>query len=117
VSPAARSIQVFGWYFLGFGLGMAAIPNTLLPIFGFETTNEPWIRILGLVVIAIGYYYLQSARHEQRAFFQATVFGRTGTFLGLIALVVFGFAKPMVIALGAVEMIGTVWTWKTLQKK
>lgn len=112
---SALSIRVFGYYFILFGLSLAVIPNVMLPLFGFETTTEAWIRIFGVVVVAIGYYYLATAKHNVRAFFEATVLGRIWTFCALIVLVLCGLAKPMVVAVAGFEMIGALWTWFALR--
>jgi len=56
MSNAAKSILVFGIYLVVIGLGFLVVPNTVLALFGFPTTNEPWIRVVGLLVLILGYY-------------------------------------------------------------
>jgi hypothetical protein len=87
MSPAARTVQLFGIYILSVGFILIVIPNVLLGVFGIPATDEPWIRILGLVLLALAGYYLVAARSEVTAFFQASVAGRLFVGAGLIVMV------------------------------
>ena len=49
MSNTARSIYVYGVYLVILGLTLLVIPNVPLPLFGLPTTNEVWIRIVGIV--------------------------------------------------------------------
>jgi hypothetical protein len=117
MNSSAKSIQVFGAYIVGLGLVLLVVPNLLLQAFGFEPTSEPWIRVLGIVVAALGYYYLIAAKSKATAFFAATVHGRVWLLLAFIALVFFGLAKPTLILFGTVDFAGAVWTWKALRSE
>jgi hypothetical protein len=48
-------VQLF--YMLGMVSGFLLVPNLALPVFGFYTTEEMWIRVLGALVIAFASYY------------------------------------------------------------
>ena len=61
MTPAARSLQVFGIYLLVLAVGLALVPNVLLALFGMPPTQEVWIRVLGLLVGIVGAYYLIAA--------------------------------------------------------
>lgn len=117
MNSSAKSIQVFGIYIVGLGLVLLVVPNVLLQAFGFEPTREPWIRVLGIVVAALGFYYLTASKSRATAFFAATVYGRTWLLLAFFALVLLGLAKPMLILFGAVDFAGAVWTWKALRSE
>ena len=69
MNKAAVSIMTWGLYEAGTGLGFLLIPNILLPIFGFPTTTEVWIRVLGLVVLALALYHIHCARNNVIPFF------------------------------------------------
>ena len=115
MNSSTKSIQVFGVYLIGLGLVLLSVPNLLLQTFGFDSTSEPWIRVLGIVVAALGYYYLVAAKSNSTAFFTATVYGRTWLLLAFIALVFLGLAKPMLILFGLVDFAGAAWTWNALR--
>src|SRR5206468_13120684 len=71
-SPAF-SVTAFGLYLVGLALVLMTIPNTLLAIFGIAPTQEPWIRIAGMLAGLIGLLYVRYAPHGDRPFFELTV--------------------------------------------
>jgi membrane-bound ClpP family serine protease len=115
MSNLHRSITVFGVYLLLAGLSFILIPNLILPIFGFATTTEIWIRITGLLTLILGIYFLYSVRHEDRHFFRVTLYGRLIFFTGVTLFVLFKLVSPMLIAFGLVDLIGAAWTWSALR--
>lgn len=116
MSSAARSITVFGIYLAAVGLSFFFIPNVVLPLFGFPTTAEVWIRLTGLLTAILGMYFLYSVRYEDRQFFRATIFARLIFFAGVTTLVILQLASPLLILFGLVDMAGAAWTWQTLRK-
>ncbi len=70
------TITVFGVYLLATGVSFVVIPNVMLPLFGFPTTTEIWVRIVGLLSALLGFYFLYAVRHNDRRFFEATVIAR-----------------------------------------
>ncbi len=116
MSKVATTIFVYSFYLFLMGLGMMLIPNTLLALFGFLPTTEVWIRVLGLFTFTTGIYYFQAARHEQTAFFQATVAGRIFFFVMMLVFV-FAFEQSYMLALiGSVDLLGAIWTFSTKNK-
>lgn len=112
MTSTAKSILYFGLYVVGLGLILIIAPNVLLSTFGFEESREPWIRVLGVVVTALGYYYVAAARSNALAFFNATVYGRIWVFLAFAGLASFGLAKPALILFGVADLLGAIWTFQ-----
>ena len=115
MSKAAKSVFVFGIYLAITGLGFLLIPNTLLALFGFSTTSEPWIRVVGFLVLIIAFYYIQAGRQEVRPLFQWSLYCRPAAFVVFAGLVSLGLAKPMLILFGAIDLLGAVWTGLALR--
>ena len=114
MSPSAISIFVFGIYIVLVGAGFLFIPNTVLPIFKFPKTNEPWVRILGVVVVVLGFYYVIAGQNELTPFFWATVVGRFAVLISFLVIVVTKKAPPMLITFGVIDAVGGIWTLLTL---
>ena len=55
MSPAARSLAVFAAYPAAMGVGFLLAPNRSLGLFGFEPTSEPWVRVLAVLGLLLGY--------------------------------------------------------------
>ena len=115
MSPAARTVRWFGLYLIAVGLILVAIPNVLLGLFRIPPTDQPWIRILGLVVVVLAAYYLVAARNEFTDFFQVTVAARLVAGAGIILIVaLWGYWAAVVF--GLVDMAGALWTWAVLPR-
>jgi hypothetical protein len=110
MSRAALSLHVFGLYLALVGATLAVAPNALLALFALPATEEVWVRVLGVVALALALYYLLAARHEVVPFFRWTVAGRLGGFVGFTALALLGFGPPALALFGAVDLGGALWT-------
>jgi hypothetical protein len=114
MNSAVLSIFVFGIYLIFVGAGFLFIPNTLLPFFKFPKTEEPWIRVMAVLVLVIAIFYLVAAHYDLRVIFWTTVFGRFFVFLSFALLVLTKKAKPMLLMFGVIDALGAVWTLITL---
>ena len=110
MSKGAKSLFVFGIYMVVLGITLLVVPNVLLALFGLPATNEVWIRVVGMLVCLLAFYYIQAARNELSAFFQWTVYTRASVIVFFIVFVVLGLAKPALILFGGVDLLGAIWT-------
>ena len=110
MSKAAMSVQVFAGYLLLLGLVLVLSPNTLLRAFRMAPTGEVWIRVVGMLVLVLAFYYWNAAHAGLTGFFGWTVAARTSVLLFFIAFVVAGYAPPTLILFGIVDVAGAVWT-------
>lgn len=79
MSRAAKSVFFFGIYVISLGVFLVVAPNVLLKLFGVPETSEVWIRVVGVVVLLIGYYYVRAATNEEgmTKFFRWTIYTRS----------------------------------------
>lgn len=117
MSQAAKSVLIFGFYMMGEGLILLLIPNILLTVVNISKTEEFWIRLLGLSLAVLGYYYIKAARAEMREFFSWSVHIRFIQF-GVVALLIsLGIVHPVIIFFSAIEFASGIWTYYSLQAK
>lgn len=114
MSSSAISMFVFGIYVILLGMSQIFIPNKILPILKLPPTDEPWIRVLGVILAILGFYYMMAAQHEITIFFWATIIGRFGVLIGFVLLVLFKKAKPVLIIFGVIDTLGAIWTMVTM---
>lgn len=114
MSSTAVSILVFGIYLIFVGAGFLFIPNIILPFFRFPKTDEPWIRVMAILVLIIALFYLVSACYDIPIIFRTTVYGRVFVFLSFGMLVLIKKVQPMLLLFGVVDALGAVWTLITL---
>lgn len=110
MSKSALSMKVFAGYLLLLGLALVLSPNTLLRAFRMAPTGEVWIRVVGMLVLVLAFYYWNAARTELMGFFRWTVAARTSVLLFFIAFVVAGLAPPVLILFGVIDLAGAAWT-------
>jgi hypothetical protein len=110
MSRSARSVFVFSVYLYLLGFVLVVTPDTLLRIFKFPETDGLWIRVVGMMVIILGFYFSHVARAEIRPFFVWTVIARTSVLLFFIAFVIAGLAPPALILFGVIDFAAAMWT-------
>ncbi|PKL15091.1 MAG: hypothetical protein CVV49_21980 [Spirochaetae bacterium HGW-Spirochaetae-5] len=110
MSKAAKSIFIFSIYMAAAGLGFMVAPNIPLVMLGFSATNEPWIRVVGMLMVILGYYYFQASRKESEFFFRSTVHVRPFVLVCFIIFAATGLADPMIILFGVIDLLGAIWT-------
>jgi hypothetical protein len=116
MSRSARSVGVFGVYLVPLGLALLVVPNLLLRAFGLAPTSEVWIRVVGMLVLILSFYYVQAARRELTDFFRWSVIARSFVFLTLGTLAVLGLGEPQLALFGAVDLVGAAWTGVSLRR-
>jgi hypothetical protein len=116
MSKAARSIFVFAVYLWIIGAALVIVPNVLLSLLLVPETHEVWIRVVGMLALILGYYYLTAARAELTALMQATVLGRYSVFAFFVAFVLLGLAPPMLLVFGVVDAAAATWTAVALRQ-
>ena len=114
MSRAALSVRAFAFYlFLLAGI-LIVIPNEFLSLFGLVTTDEVWIRVVGMLTAILGYYYFEASRHELTALIRATVYGRFAILAGFTCLVVLDMAPAVLLLFGVVDAVAALWTARSL---
>lgn len=116
MSRAARSLFVFGLYLSALGAALLLSPNFLLHVFGAPPTNEVWIRINGMFIICLAFFYVQAARHELTLFIRWTVWARLAVIFYLTAFVMLLGAPKALLLFGLVDLLAAAWTLIALKK-
>jgi len=120
MSRVAKSMIVWAMYMFVAGAALMAIPNKLLRLFGISLgippTDEPWIRIVGVLTLCLGYCYLQAGLKRVDIYARWSVHTRIGLNLFLAVLAISGLAPWGMILFGLVDLGGAAWTWWALRE-
>jgi hypothetical protein len=111
------SMAVFAAYLFCLGLTFVFIPNPVIAFFGFPPTTEVWIRILGYILAALGFYYFMAVRENSESFFLWSVYARLPILPTFAAFVFAGVAPPVILLFGTFDSGCAVWTWYALKKE
>jgi hypothetical protein len=117
MTAAAKSIFYFSFYLYLVGLTLIFIPNIFLKTIHLPETDEVWIRVAGMLVLILGFYYHFSAAANTISFFKLTIPARLFVLLTFTAFVLAGLVSPVLIAFGVIDALGAAWTWSALKKK
>ncbi len=110
MSAPAKSLFVFAIYLVGLSLVLLVTPNTLIHLFNQPETHEVWIRVVGMLLLFIAFYYFQVVRREWRDFIRWTVYTRSLVIVFFTAFVLFGLAPAVLILFGLIDLLFAVWT-------
>jgi len=116
MSSAAKSLFVFGIYLFGLGLTLLLVPNLILQFFGAPATSEVWIRVNGMFVLCLSFYYVQAARNQLTIFIRWTVWARIAVIFYFAAFVLLVSAPKALLLFGLIDLLAALWTWLALKK-
>jgi hypothetical protein len=89
MSPAAKSLFIYGFYILS----------------------------LSLLLLFLSFYDIQAARAGLTPFLRWSVYTRGSVTLFFAAFVLLGFAGPMLILFGVVDLLAAIWTALALRSE
>ena len=117
MTKSAQTLFFFALYLFGLGAILLLAPNWLLGLFDIPATTDVWIRVIGMLTIFIGVYYVIAARANFLPILEASVRIRVAVPVFLGAFVAIGWAPPTLLLFGGVDLAGAVWTFLTLRSE
>ncbi len=117
MSESAKSIYYFGWYVCVLGVLLIFIPNVLLAFAAMPPTGEVWIRLVGMVVLILGTFYVMAGRSGLTAFFRWSLVTRTTAVFVLLGFIFARLASPFILLFWLGDLAGAVWTFLALRQE
>lgn len=96
------------------GLPLLLFPNVLLPLLGFRTTGEPWVRIAAALLVGLSFLTFTIYRRRVAEMIVPTMFVRLWIAGVLIVLGFSGYPAFLFVMAGAV-LVGVVGTLASLR--
>jgi hypothetical protein len=116
MTRANKSILIFGIYSLLMGAVLFFLPGIVLPWFSLPVSGEPWLNLLGFVLMCSAYYYIRSALSNNKDFARYTTHTRFTAPIAVVFLVATGKADWHFLSFGIVDGLGGMWTWLELKR-
>jgi len=85
-------------------------------LFDVPPTNEVWIRLNGMFVLCLSFYYVKAARSELTDFIRWTVWARAAVILYFVSFVLLVSAPKALLLFGLIDLLAAFWTWRALKK-
>lgn len=111
MSRAAKSMIAWAAYVFLAGITLLAFPNVALRLAGLAPTQEPWIRVVGVLTLSLSYLYLRAGLGEFKPYFAWSTHNRIALICFLALLVIMRLAPWQLLLFGIVDLIGAAWTW------
>lgn len=111
-----RSLYGFGVYAVLAGLTFFLYP-TIFDLMGLPAILDGWARLVGLLALVVGCYYLVNAASGYRPFARATIIVRLGFAAGVLFLFLSKEMPVAILPFGIIDIIGALWTYVELKKK
>jgi hypothetical protein len=110
MSASAKSVFAHGLYLGLSGLALITVPNLLFGVLGLPPTQEVWIRVVGVLTLILGFYFIQAARRNVTEFIRWTVYARLAFMSFCLLFVLLGFFGPVLLLFGLLDLLGAIWT-------
>jgi hypothetical protein len=117
MSRPARTLFAFGLYVVLTGLIFLTVPDVLIATLRLPPSPPGWPRIVGILALVIGTYDLVGSHSECLPYIKASVAIRFAFAAAMTILFLTRQMPVTVVAFGAVDAAGAVWTWATLKKR
>ena len=116
LSKPAQTMVIYGGYvILGLALPFLLVPGLILPLVGMAAPTDVWVRVLGMTVLFLGFYYIQMGRHELTSFFRWSVYIRLAVPVFFVIFVLLRLAPPVLISFTIPDILFSIWTALTLR--
>ena len=117
MTKSGKSLFYFGIYVVFTGLLFIVIPETFISLNHLPAMPTGWSRVIGLLALVIGTYDILCGKWDIRLLIKASVSVRFGFAIGVTLLVVLGQMPITLIALGALDALGALWTKMALKSE
>ena len=115
MKQSSLSMLVFTLYMGILCIGFLLFPVRFVTFFGFETPDPLWIRIFGVVLGILVFYFVLAIRERQYRFYEWTFLGRLVLLPAFLVFVLLDFAPPILLAFGTFETGCGIWTGLALR--
>lgn len=110
MTRSAFSVLAFGLYIAALGVLFVLVPNLLLGLVNIPATDEVWIRLVGMLLLFMGFFYVQAGRHNLVPFFKWTLVTRGIAFFFALGFWLSGFISWIILAFWLGDLAGLLWT-------
>jgi hypothetical protein len=117
MSRPARTLFVFGLYVVLTGLVFLTAPELLIALLRLPPSPPGWPRIVGVLALVIGTYDLVGSHSESLPHIKASVPIRFAFAAAMTILFLTRQMPVTVLAFGAIDAAGAVWTAMTLRER
>ena len=117
MKQSTLSMLVFAIYMAILCVVFIFFPVKFTALFGLDRPDGLWIRIFGMVLGILSFYYIMAIREHNKSFYLWTFYGRLAIFPTLTIFFLLGLAPPIVMLFGAWDTSCGIWTGIALRRE
>jgi hypothetical protein len=108
---------IFCLYMAGLAVALVAIPGPFLGLFGFSPPDGLWVRMFGLTLGILAFFYALAIRARDLRFYRWTAAARLILLPAFTLFVLAGLAPPVLLLFGLFDTGCGVWTGLALRRE
>lgn len=116
MDKATKSVFYFGIYILITGLCLLVMPELLLRLLMIDDAPDIWMRLLGLALSALGYYYIKAAHDHNIDFYRGTIPIRIAQLIVVVCLVWMYDEPYILVGISAIEALSGIITYVYIRR-
>ncbi len=117
-NAAGKTLFYFSFWVWGNALGLLFMPGIMLSLLGMSSENSVVLRIFGMVLLFLGYYYMRAgADGTLTNFYRWTTHTRLLAFPISAMFVALKMVSPLLLLFVLVDVAGALWTLRALKKE
>ncbi|MBW6469085.1 MAG: hypothetical protein K0B85_08020 [Coriobacteriia bacterium] len=117
MKQSTLSMLVFAIYMALLSIAFVLAPAPFVTFLGFATPDPLWIRIFGVVLGILAFYYAMAIREQAFRFYYWTSLGRLALLPAYVLFVLVGIAPWIALVIGAFESGCAIWTGIALRRE
>ena len=117
MKQSTLSMLIFAIYMAILCVVFTVFPSNFAGLFNLAPPDGLWIRIFGMVMGILAFYYLMAVREGDKSFYRWTFYGRLVVLPTFAVFVVLGIAPPIVLLFGAWDTGCGIWTGIALRRE
>jgi len=114
---SSLSMLVFAVYMCVLCIALLFFPVSFVTFFGFPAPDPLWVRMFGIVMGILTFYYVMAIREQAYRFYQWTFLGRLVLLPAFLVFVLLDIAPPLLLVFGAFETGCALWTGLSLRRE
>lgn len=110
------SVLVWGIYLLLLGSGLLLLPASLVTLFNLPYGGGFGERMLGVLTLVLGLYYLLAGLQHNTAMYRWKLYGHGLGVCIMTGLMIAGLAPVDLLGTALLDVMAGAWTWTALRK-
>jgi hypothetical protein len=117
MKQSEKSMIVFSVYLLIIGATIMIAPDFSLGVFGLEPSQDNYVRVMGVFLLYLAFFYFMSGWRRIGDFILLTVYARCAVIIYITVFIFLGWLSWKLILFGLIDFASAMWTYFCLRSE